>query len=283
MINRIEKNTLYRSIVHVSSLIFLFVFLFIFTHQQMWIKGIMQHYFEVNIRSLLLFFSASDRFQTLKDYLLQMGMEMVGWIAVELLIIVTGLSIVGYFLWKLRVDRWYLSEKILAAGYLILVGSSVVVLVKMGVEGYQTYSTIVHSVNQLSMQEIRDLQTQLTSAFFDTSFSVDGLIANLASLLEQIRSIIQKTNEIAAIPSLLSQSWNQILLLKDSLIGCVIAAVLVIVIAHGLALINLLKKNNYIQMKLKMRKNTRQNEINEHLNTVTKQQKELIDLLSKKD
>jgi len=56
VINRIEKNTLYRSIVHVSSLIFLFVFLFIFTHQQMWIKGIMQHYFEVNIRSLLLFF-----------------------------------------------------------------------------------------------------------------------------------------------------------------------------------------------------------------------------------
>lgn len=57
----------------------------------------MQHYFEVNIRSLLLFFSASDRFQTLKDYLLQMGMEMAGLIAVELLIIVTGLSIVGFF------------------------------------------------------------------------------------------------------------------------------------------------------------------------------------------
>lgn len=244
----------------------------------------MQHYFEVNIRSLLLFFSASDRFQTLKDYLTSMGTELALLFAVESLAVVTGVSIIGYFLWKLkRIDRLFISEKILLAGYLLLVVSSIVIVVRISLEVYQTYHIIDQRVSQLSVQEISDLQTQLTNAFFDTSFSVDRLLADIASLLEQIRSIIQKTSDIAAIPSMLSQSWSHILLLKNNLIGYATVVVLVIVIAHGLALIKGIKKSNYLQMKLKTPTKARQIDVNEQLVTVIKQQKELIEILSKKD
>lgn len=284
MINRIGKDHFFRSIVHLSSLVFLFVLWFIIAHQQNWINRIVNNYFEVNIRSVLLFFSASDSFQTLKDYLTSMGTELALLFAVESLAVVTGVSIIGYFLWKLkRIDRLFISEKILLAGYLLLVVSSIVIVVRISLEVYQTYHIIDQRVSQLSVQEISDLQTQLTNAFFDTSFSVDRLLADIASLLEQIRSIIQKTSDIAAIPSMLSQSWSHILLLKNNLIGYATVAVLVIVIAHGLALIKGIKKSNYLQMKLKTPTKARQIDVNEQLVTVIKQQKELIEILSKKD
>lgn len=284
MINRIGKDHFFRSIVHLSSLVFLFVLWFIIAHQQNWINRIVNNYFEVNIRSVLLFFSASDSFQTLKDYLTSMGTELALLFAVESLAVVTGVSIIGYFLWKLkRIDRLFISEKILLAGYLLLVVSSIVIVVRISLEVYQTYHIIDQRVSQLSVQEISDLQTQLTNAFFDTSFSVDRLLADIASLLEQIRSIIQKTSDIAAIPSMLSQSCSHILLLKNNLIGYATVAVLVIVIAHGLALIKGIKKSNYLQMKLKTPTKARQIDVNEQLVTVIKQQKELIEILSKKD
>lgn len=284
VINRIGKDHFFRSIVHLSSLVFLFVLWFIIAHQQNWINRIVNNYFEVNIRSVLLFFSASDSFQTLKDYLTSMGTELALLFAVESLAVVTGVSIIGYFLWKLkRIDRLFISEKILLAGYLLLVVSSIVIVVRISLEVYQTYHIIDQRVSQLSVQEISDLQTQLTNAFFDTSFSVDRLLADIASLLEQIRSIIQKTSDIAAIPSMLSQSWSHILLLKNNLIGYATVAVLVIVIAHGLALIKGIKKSNYLQMKLKTPTKARQIDVNEQLVTVIKQQKELIEILSKKD
>lgn len=274
----------FRSMVYISSLIFLIVLLFIFQHQQGWINGIVNNYFDINVRSILMLFSASDMFQTLKEYFVHMGIEIGGLIVLEGLIIVTCLCLIGYFLVKLkRIDRWYVSEKMLVGGYLFLVVSAVVIKVKMGVEVYQTYNTVVQRVNQLSVQEVLHLQTEFTNVFINSSFSVDRLIADFASLFEQIRTNIQKTNEIAGIPSVLRQSWDQIFMLKNGLMVCVTAAVFVLFAAHGLALFQWIKMNDYVQLKLTSRKRARQIEMNEQLVTVIKQQKELIELLSKKE
>lgn len=283
MVKWFGKKQYLRPIVHISSLLYLAVLFFLVVNQQRFIQGITQQYFKINIQSVLLLFSSEDWLTNLQEQAKQMGIELAILAGSQIIFIIIGLILIGYLLWRLkRIDRWHLSEKLLIAGYLFLVVSLVTILVKMGMEVSQTYNTVNHRINSLSVSELQAFQDKLSEIFLNASFSLDQLVSNILSLIDQIRGLIQKTKKIAGIPDLLQQSWAQILILKNWLIGCSIGAVTVILVGHAVEGIRMIKNSQYLQNKFNLHhtKRVRQIELNERLVEVIEQQQVLIERLS---
>lgn len=283
MVKWFGKKQYLRPIVHISSLLYLAVLFFLVVNQQSFIQGITQKYFKINIQSVLLLFSSEDWLTSLQEQAKQMGIELAILAGSQIIFIILGLILIGYLLWRLkRIDRWHLSEKLLIAGYLFLVISLVTILVKMGMEVSQTYNTVNHRINSLSVSELQAFQDKLSEIFLNSSFSLDQLVSNILSLIDQIRGLIQKTKKIAGIPDLLQQSWAQILILKNWLVGCSIGAVAIILVGHVVEGIRMIKDSQYLQNKFNLHhtKRVRQIELNERLVEVIEQQQVLIERLS---
>lgn len=269
-------------IIHISSLLYIAIILFLVMNQQGIIKSIIQKYFEINIQNLLLLFSTEDWVQILAEKLRQMGIELALVIGLQILIVIIGLIFIGWFLWKLKkISQWYFSEKLLVIGYLFLTLSLIIFLKKMGLEAYQTYQIILHRVNALSVDELRIFQEQITNSFSHTNFTWNYLVSDVLTLLEQLRDILSKTQKIAGVPELLKQSWQHLLILKNWLIGCSVSGIAIVLVGHGVAGVQLIKNSTYIQRKLQKSKYSRQIELNDRLVTVIEQQQLLIEEMTK--
>lgn len=245
------------------------------------ISGIIGKYFEVNIQTILLYFSTDDRIQVISEQLKNMGIELAWLIGVQFFLAILGLILIGYFFVKL-IGYFPMSEKILIIGYLFLVFSSVIILFNMGIEIYQKYNVIVQRVDRISVNEVEKISEQFKNTISDTTISMDNLVSDIVSLFEKIRSIIQNTKSIAGIPDLLTQTWEHLLHLKNWLVGCIEGAIGIILFGHGIAGVQLLRNSDYMKKIASNRKKSRQIELNEQLVSVIKQQNELINLLSEK-
>lgn len=283
MVKWFGKKEYLRPIVHISSLLYLAMLLFLVVNQQHFIQRITQKYFKISIKSVLLLFSSENWLTGLQDQAKQMGIELAILASVQIIFIILGLIIIGYLLWRLKkVDRWHLSEKLLIVGYLCLIICFVTILIKMGMEVSQTYGTVNERINRLSVSELKTFQEKFIAIFQNLSFSFDQLVSGVFSLIDQIRDLIQRTKKIAGIPDLLQQSWNQILVLKNWLIGCSIASIAIILVGHVVEGIRMIKNSQYLQNKFSLyrTKRIRQIELNERLVEVIEQQQVLIERLS---
>lgn len=275
------KSVRLRVMVHFSSLIYLAVLLFLVVNQQGYIERIIRKNFRITFNNVLTFFSSKDWQASLVDNIRQMINELALLVLVQSVIILAGLVLIGYFLWQLRKnDRWHLSEKLLVIGYVFLVMTLLILLTKMAIETYQTYTLIDKRINSLSVSELNAFQEKLSDVFLHTTFTLEQLIPNVASLFEQMRELIQTTKNIAGIPNLVQQTWEQLLVLKNWLVGLSISAVGIILVGHILEGLRILKNSQWIEAKLQRTKRSRQIELNERLVEVIEQQQQLIELLS---
>ncbi|KXT59424.1 hypothetical protein [Lactococcus sp. DD01] len=271
-----------RLIIHIGSLFYIAILLFLVMNQQGIIKSIIQKYFEINIQNVLLLFSTEDWGQILTEKLRQMGIELALVIGLQILIVIVGLIFIGWFLWKLKkINPWYFSEKLLVIGYLFFTLSLIIFLTKMGLEAYQTYQIILQRVNALSVDELRIFQEQITNSFSHINFTWNYLVSDILTLLEQLRDILSKTQKIAGVPELLKQSWQHLLILKNWLIGCSVSGIAIVLVGHGVAGVQLIKNSTYIQRRLQRSKYSRQIELNDRLVTVIEQQQLLIEEMAK--
>lgn len=284
MVKWLGKKEYLRPIVHIGSLLYLAIVFFLVIHQQSFIQAITQKYFKINIQGILLLFSSEDWLTGVQSQIKQMGVELAILAVIQIVFFVLGLALISYLLWRLKkIDGWHISEKFLVVGYLFLVVSLVTILVKMGIEISNTYTTTYQRINSLSVHELHSFQENLADIFRSSSFSLDQLVSSLMSLIEQIRELIQKTKKIAGIPDLLQQSWAQLLILKNWLVGCSIGSVVIILVGHAAEGVRVMKNSQYFQSKFKQQqtKRIRQIDVNERLVEVIEQQQALIERLSK--
>ncbi|MBO0475360.1 hypothetical protein IGL98_000352 [Enterococcus sp. DIV0840] len=275
------KSVRLRAMVHFSSLIYLAVLLFLVVNQQGFIERIVRKNFRITFNNVLTFFSSKDWQASLVDNVRQMINQLALLAIIQSVIIVIGLVLIGYFLWRLRKnDRWHLSEKLLVIGYVFLIISLLTILTKMAIETYQTYSIIDQRINSLSLNELNTFQEKLSDIFLQSTFKLEQLIPSIASLFEQLRELIQTTKNIAGIPNLVQQTWEQLLVLKNWLVGLSISSVGIILVGHLIEGIRIIKNSQWIEAKLQRTKRSRQIELNERLVEVIEQQQQLIELLS---
>ncbi|MGX7150168.1 hypothetical protein [Enterococcus ureasiticus] len=275
------KSVRLRAMVHFSSLIYLAVLLFLVVNQQGFIERIVRKNFRITFNNVLTFFSSKDWQASLVDNVRQMINQLALLVIIQSVVIVIGLVLIGYFLWRLRKnDRWHLSEKLLVIGYVFLIISLLTILTKMAIETYQTYTIIDQRINSLSINELNTFQEKLSDIFLQSTFKLEQLIPSIASLFEQLRELIQTTKNIAGIPNLVQQTWEQLLVLKNWLVGLSISSVGIILVGHLIEGIRIIKNSQWIEAKLQRTKKSRQIELNERLVEVIEQQQQLIELLS---
>ncbi|WP_086315262.1 hypothetical protein A5821_002704 [Enterococcus sp. 7F3_DIV0205] len=271
-----------RAIVHLSSLIYLVILLFLVINQRGFIETIIRKSFRITVNNVLTFFSSKDWQAGLSDKVSQVVTNLSLLIIIQTIVMLAGLVLVGYLLWRLRKkDQWHLSEKLLVIGYLFLVIALLTVLTKMTIEMYQTYTVIDQRINSLSVQELNRFQEKLSDIFRQSTFTLDQLIPSVMSLLEQLKELIHTTRNIAGIPNLVQETWEQLLVLKNWLVGLSLSAVAIILAGHITEGIRIFKNSQWLETKLQRTKRSRQIELNERLVEVIEQQQELIELLTK--
>ncbi|MGM0218776.1 hypothetical protein [Enterococcus sp. AZ126] len=275
------KSNRLRAIVHFSSLIYLGILLYLVVNEQGFIEGIIRKNFRITFNNVLTFFLSKDWQTALVDNVRQMINQLAILVIVQSLVVLAGLVLIGYFLWRLRKnDQWHLSEKLLVIGYLFLIITLLTILTKMAIETYQAYVVIDQRINRLSLNELNVFQENLSNIFLSTTFTLDQLIPSIMSLFEQVRELIQTTKNIAGIPNLVQQTWEQLLILKNWLVGLSISAVGIILVGHIIEALRLFKNSQWVETKLQRMKRSRQIELNEQLVKVVEQQQQLIELLS---
>lgn len=275
------KRMRIRTLVHASSLVYIGLLSFLIFNQQRFIEGIIQKNFSITVNNVLLLFSAKDWQSVLADKIKLVINHLTILIVVQSVVILAGLVLIGYLLWQLKKkDRWRLSEKLVVFGYLFLVISLGIVLTKMMLEAYHTYVAIDQRINSLSTEELTILQEKLATIVLHSSFTLDQLIPSFLGVFEQVRTLIHTTRNIAGIPNLIQQSWEQLLFLKNWLIGLCLGGIAIVLIGHIVEGIRLFRHSQWVEKKLERRKNSRQIELNERLVDVIEQQQQLIKLLS---
>lgn len=271
-----------RAIVHLSSLSYLVILLFLVINQRGFIETIIRKSFRITVNNVLTFFSSKDWQAGLSDKVSQVVTNLSLLIIIQTIVVLAGLVLVGYLLWRLRKqNQWHLSERLLVIGYLFLVIALLTVLTKMTIEMYQTYTVIDQRINSLSVQELNRFQEKLSDIFRQSTFTLDQLIPSVMSLLEQLKELIHTTRNIAGIPNLVQETWEQLLVLKNWLVGLSLSAVAIILAGHITEGIRIFKNSQWLETKLRRTKRSRQIELNERLVEVIEQQQELIELLTK--
>ncbi|EOL50544.1 hypothetical protein [Enterococcus caccae] len=279
---RFTKKVRLRAIVHLGSLMYLAGILFLVINQQHFIEKIIRSSFRITVNNVLTFFSTEDWQAGLLDKVNQVVIQLTMLVIFQSIVVLAGLILIGYFLWRLRKnDQWHLSEKLVVSGYLCLVVVLVTLLTKMTMESYQTYIVIDKRINSLSIEELNRFQQELSSIFRQSTFTLDQLIPSVLSLLEQLKELIQSTKNIASIPNLIQETWEQLINLKNWLVGLSSSAVAIILVGHLVEGVRMFKNSQWVEMKVRRTKRGRQIELNERLVEVIEQQQELIQLLSK--
>lgn len=282
-VEQIKKNKHLRMAVHLSSLGYLLMLGIMVINQVSFFESIIQKYFRLKIGSILRFFSSDNWVDNLTINLQLMATDMIILVVIELVLVVTGLSIIFYLLWRLKKKQsWRLSEKIVTVGYLFLVGSLMVILTKMTLTSYQTYEVINSRLSSLSVEEVKEIQYTLQEIVLKSNLNLDSFIPNALGLVEQLKEFVNKTSAIAGIPKLLDSSWQTLLVLKTWLVGCSVMAIVIILVGHlieGVAHLNVYQQ---LRERMTRTKASRQIELNERLVEVVEQQAALIALLTDK-
>ncbi|OJG56073.1 hypothetical protein RV06_GL000189 [Enterococcus haemoperoxidus] len=279
---RFTKRVPLRGLVHLSSLSYLAVLLFMVINQRGFIENIIRKSFRITVSNVLTFFSSEDWQTAFSVKLNQVVTNLTILVIIQSIIVFVGLALIGYFLWQLRKnDQWHLSEKLVVVGYLFLVIALLTLLTKMAMETYQTYTVIEGRIHRLSLEELNRFHQKLSDIFQHSTFTLDQMIPSVISLVEQLKALIQTTRNIAEIPDLVQQTWEQLLVLKNWLVGLSSTAIVIILGGHMIEGLRLLKNSQWAESKLQRTKKNRQIEVNERLVEVLEQQQQLIELLSK--
>lgn len=277
-----KQSRYVRPIAHVSSICYLLALLFAVLHQQKWIQAIINKYFSISIQTILLFFSSKNWMEELEERMNKTITEFTILFGVELLFFVIGLIIISFFFFRLKkIDQWHIGEKIVLLGYVGLLLSIGVILVKMGNEAYQTYSITEQRISSMSVADIRLFQEKLLAIAQQSTFSLDQFVPALLEAMEKLRTLVQTTKKIAEIPDLVQSSWSYLLVLKDWLVGLSVSMVMVVVIGHLTAGIQWILSSEFIQKKRRQSKKVRQIDLDERLVSVLEQQEQLLAQLTR--
>ncbi len=65
----------------------------------------------------------------------------------------------------------------------------------MGIEVSNTYNTVTYRINSLSVSELQAFKASLAEIFRTPSFSLDQLVPNILSVVDQTRCLIQKNKK----------------------------------------------------------------------------------------
>lgn len=210
-----ERGSRKRLMLLIFSPFFLMLVGYYGVNQASLMKGIVNQYFKISFTNVLHLLATDNWVDVLIQNAQSMSRHIAIFISAQLLLIILALTVIFYLLFKIRKEsRWFLGDKLVFAGYLLIV------LSLLGLGGFviystlEMYSTIQTDLNRLSVAEIKTLSKDITAIFINSDFSLNHLFKELVHIYDSIRSILFSIEKIANIPNLIQNWWQGLLALK---------------------------------------------------------------------
>lgn len=199
-------------------------------------------------------------------------------ISAQLLFFIIGIVLILVLQWKSsKATKWYFGNKLIFAGYLFMLVSTISLAGILGNVSYQLVDTINSSLQKLSVAELTKLSDEVTGVVSQFTWSLDSIISDAITLMNTVKHIIATTKEIANIPDLITVWFDNLTIYRNYLLGFVGAGTVVIISGHLVELYRIFELNKHL-----IRKNKKVS-VDERIITLLEQQQKLLEKLSEKE
>lgn len=199
-------------------------------------------------------------------------------ISAQLLFFIIGIVLILVLQWKSsKATKWYFGNKLIFAGYLFMLVSTISLAGILGNVSYQLVDTINSSLQKLSVAELTKLSDEVTGVVSQFTWSLDSIISDATTLMNTVKHIIATTKEIANIPDLITVWFDNLTIYRNYLLGFVGAGTVVIISGHLVELYRIFELNKHL-----IRKNKKVS-VDERIITLLEQQQKLLEKLSEKE
>ncbi|KRN72567.1 hypothetical protein IV76_GL002316 [Carnobacterium maltaromaticum] len=199
-------------------------------------------------------------------------------ISAQLLFFIIGIVLILVLQWKSsKATKWYFGNKLIFAGYLFMLVSTISLAGILGNVSYQLVDTINSSLQKLSVAELTKLSDEVTGVVSQFTWSLDSIISDATTLMNTVKHIIATTKEIANIPDLITVWFDNLTIYRNYLLGFVGASTVVIISGHLVELYRIFELNKHL-----IRKNKKVS-VDERIITLLEQQQKLLEKLSEKE
>lgn len=199
-------------------------------------------------------------------------------ISAQLLFFIIGIVLILVLQWKSsKATKWYFGNKLIFAGYLFMLVSTISLAGILGNVSYQLVDTINSSLQKLSVAELTKLSDEVTGVVSQFTWSLDSIISDATTLMNTVKHLIATTKEIANIPDLITDWFDNLTIYRNYLLGFVGASTVAIVSGHLVELYRIFELNKHL-----IRKNKKVS-VDERIITLLEQQQKLLEKLSEKE
>ncbi len=199
-------------------------------------------------------------------------------ISAQLLFFSIGIVLILVLQWKSsKATKWYFGNKLIFAGYLFMLVSTISLAGILGNVSYQLVDTINSSLQKLSVAELTKLSDEVTGVVSQFTWSLDSIISDATTLMNTVKHIIATTKEIANIPDLITVWFDNLTIYRNYLLGFVGASIVVIISGHLVELYRIFELNKHL-----IRRNKKVS-VDERIITLLEQQQKLLEKLSEKE
>lgn len=199
-------------------------------------------------------------------------------ISAQLLFFIIGIVLILVLQWKSsKATKWYFGNKLIFAGYLFMLVSTISLAGILGNVSYQLVDTINSSLQKLSVAELTKLSDEVTGVVSQFTWSLDSIISDATTLMNTVKHIIATTKEIANIPDLITVWFDNLTIYRNYLLGFVGATTVVIISGHLVELYRIFELNKHL---IRINKKV---SVDERIITLLEQQQKLLEKLSEKE
>ncbi|WP_421000842.1 hypothetical protein ACOJIU_18190 (plasmid) [Carnobacterium maltaromaticum] len=199
-------------------------------------------------------------------------------ISAQLLFFIIGIVLILVLQWKSsKATKWYFGNKLIFAGYLFMLVSTISLAGVLGNVSYQLVDTINSSLQKLSVTELTKLSDEVTGVVSQFIWSLDSIISDAITLMNIVKHIIATTKEIANIPDLITVWFDNLTIYRNYLLGFVGASTVAIISGHLVELYRIFELNKHLIRKKK------KISVDERIITLLEQQQKLLEKLSEKE
>lgn len=272
-----DRGSRKRLILLIFSPLFLILVAYYGLNQASFIRSIVHQYFKVNFTNVLHLLATDNWLDVIVQNVQNMTTHIAIFISVQLIFVLVALIVIFYLLWKIHKEsRWFLGDKLVFAGYLLIIISLLALggLVTNSTVG--TYSTIQTDLNRLSVAEIKALSEDISAVFINADFSVNHLFKEFVHIYDSVRGILFSIEKIARIPTVVQNWWQGILSLKIYVFGLGGVSLLCIIAGHIMEAWRLFNLNELFKHT---KKRERKVKVDERILLILEQQTKILEKL----